>query len=154
MPIAISPLPLDAFSPLFALDDAALAARGVRRVTVNAKPGYPCRVTLDDAEVGETVLLMNHEHQPADTPFRASHAIYVRETAREAWHGDDVPPALARRLLSVRAFDAEGMMTDADVVDGQDLTVVAERLLADPAVAYLHAHYAKPGCYAARIDRG
>ena len=153
MPITISPLPLDAFSPLFDLDDAALAARGARRVVVTAKPGYPCRVTLDDAEVGETVLLMNHQHQPADTPFQSAHAIYVRQTARAAWRGDVVPPALARRLLSVRAFDAEGMMTDADVVDGHDLPSLAERLLADPTVAYLHAHYAKPGCYAARIDR-
>ncbi|MDB5457507.1 MAG: hypothetical protein JWP92_3092 [Caulobacter sp.] len=153
MTLAISPLPLDAFSPLFDLDDAALAALGARRVVVDAKPGYPCRITLDDAEVGETVLLINYEHQPANTPFRAAHAIYVRQAARAAWRGDAVPPALARRLLSVRAFDAEGMMTDADVVDGQDLPALAERLLADPAVAYLHAHYAKPGCYAARIDR-
>jgi hypothetical protein len=142
------------FEPLFALDDAALARhRAVRRI-VAEKPGAPCRVSLEDAEPGEEVLLLNHEHLAVDSPYRASHAIYVRRAARAAWDRvNEVPPALASRLLSVRAFDAAGFMREADIAPGTELPGLVARLFADPRVTYLHAHYARAGCYAARIDR-
>ncbi|MEO7038541.1 MAG: DUF1203 domain-containing protein, partial [Candidatus Elarobacter sp.] len=124
------------------------------RPIVDERNAFPCRITLEDAEPGEHVLLLNYVHQPADTPFRASHAIYVREAAsRAAIFVDDVPPALQGRLLSVRAFDPAGMMIDAGVVNGVELKTVVEPLLANDATAYLHVHYAKRGCYAARVDR-
>jgi hypothetical protein len=156
MSYVVTGLSRDEFAPLFGLSDAALAERGILRRQVDAKPGFPCRITLEDAEPGETVLLLNYVHQPADTPFRASHAIFVREgdhpTARTA---DEVPPAiLARQHISLRAFDDAGMLVDAEVAAGASLEPVIERLLGRPDVAYLHAHYAGMGCYAARIDRG
>lgn len=155
MSFVVSGLPIAPFQPLFDLSDEALAERRIVRRKVDAPRGFPCRVTLQDAEVGETVLLMNYEHQSADTPFRASHAIYVREgdhlTRRDV---DAIPPALAvRPHISLRAFDAEGMMVAAEVAPGSALPPVIDRLLAAPKVAYLHAHYAGMGCYAARIDR-
>jgi hypothetical protein len=155
MPFTISGLEPGPFRPLFGLSDASLAERGVLRRSVDAPIGFPCRVTLEDAEPGETVLLMNYEHQPADTPFRASHAIFVREGDHEPWRGvDEIPPALAvRPYISLRAFDAVGMMVSAEVAPGGDLRPAIERLLALPGVAYLHAHYAGAGCFAARIDR-
>jgi hypothetical protein len=154
MSIQISPLPRADFAALFALDDEALKARGARRVYADAKPGFPCRLSLVDAEPGEELLLVNYEHQSADTPFRARHAVYVRPHAAEARPlPDTVPEALATRTLSLRAFDAEGMLRDADLVEGRDLAPRAEAMLADEAIAYLHAHYARPGCFAARIDR-
>lgn len=154
MPFRITGLPAAPFAPLFALSDAELRRHGAVRQVADRTPGFPCRVSLKDAEPGETVLLVHHEHQPADTPYRAGHAVYVREGAVEARPAvGEVPAVLRRRLLSVRAFDAEGMMVDADVVDGAALEPVAERLLARPEVSYLHLHNAKPGCYAARVDR-
>jgi hypothetical protein len=154
MSFIVSSLPIEPFAPLFALSDEALAARGVRRVTADAPNAFPCRVTLDDAAPGETLILLNHEHQAADTPFRARHAIYVREAARAAIQISGAQPAaLRRRLLSLRGFDATGMLRDAEVVEGAAAEPVIARMLAAPDVAYLHAHYAKPGCYAARIDR-
>jgi hypothetical protein len=154
MNFQISGLPLEPFAALFVLDDAALAQHGARRYVADAKPGFPCRVTLEEAEPGERLLLLNYVHQSADTPYRASHAIFVRESAtRSASFIDAVPPALRARTLSVRAFDADGMMTGADLVAGPDLEGLVARLFADPGTAYLHAHYAKPGCFAARIDR-
>jgi hypothetical protein len=154
MSFTVSSLPIAPFAPLFALDDAALVQRGMLRVVADAPYAFPCRVTLDDATPGETLILLNHEHQAADTPFRSSHAIYVREAAQAPVSTTDVlPPALRRRLLSRRGFDAAGMLRDADVVEGAAAKPVIERMLSDPGVAYLHAHYAKPGCYAARIDR-
>jgi hypothetical protein len=154
MSFQISGLPLEPFSALFGLDDAALTRYGARRCVADAKPGFPCRVTLEDAEPGERLLLLNYLHQAADTPFRSSHAIFVRENAiRSASYVNDVPAALRVRTLSLRAFDACGMMTDADLVDGANVEALVERLFHDPRTAYLHAHYAKPGCFAARIDR-
>lgn len=143
------------FVLLYGLSEAALREHGGLRMTVDASPGFPCRVSLEDAAAGETVLLLNYEHLPVDTPYRARHAIYVREGEAQAAHYvDHVPRQLAIRLLSLRAFDGAGMMRDADVLEGSDLAPAIERFFADPAIAYLHAHNAKPGCFAARIDRG
>jgi len=154
MPFQIHALPAEPFAPLFALDDAALHARGARRVTADESPGYPCRVSLADALVGETLVLTRFEHQPADTPYRASHAIFVREGAVRARPGvDEIPDALVTRLLSLRAFDARDFLVAAEVVDGGALGPALEALLADPLVGYVHLHHAKQGCYAARATR-
>jgi hypothetical protein len=115
----IDPAP---FQALFGRSDAELATLGVIRMIADAKPGFPCRVTLEDAEPGEAVLLLNHEHLPADTPYRSRHAIFVREGADTAARYEDaVPVQLSGRLLSVRAFDDGDMMTDADVTEGTQL---------------------------------
>jgi hypothetical protein len=155
MSFVITGLPVAPFKPLFGLSEAELAGRGIVRRTADADSGFPCRLTLADARKGDTLLLMNYTHQPADTPFRASHAIFVNEAATEtARYVDEVAPALAaREWISLRAFDEAGMMLDAEVAPGADLTPAIERLLGLPDVAYLHAHYAGMGCYAARIDR-
>jgi hypothetical protein len=155
MSFVMTGLPIDTFRPLFGLSDEALAERGILRRTADADRGFPCRLTLADASAGDTLLLMNYEHQPADTPFRASHAIFVNERAAgTARYVDEVAPALAaREYISLRAFDEAGMMLDAEVAPGSNLAPAIERLLANPQAAYLHAHYAGMGCYAARIDR-
>ncbi len=150
----ITGLAPELFKPLFGLPDADLAARGVTRYVADVKPGFPCRISLRDAEPGEGVLLLNYTHQAADTPYRASHAIFVREAATEAYAGaDQIPEVLRGRPLSVRAFDPQHMMVDADLVEGREAQGLIARFFADPTVAYLHVHYAKRGCYAARIDR-
>lgn len=153
MTYAVTSLPAEPFAPLFAMDDEALAARGARRMIADAPVGYPCRVSLDDAQPGETLILVNYEHQPAATPFRASHAIFVREGVAPVSTTDVLPPALQRRLLSLRAFDGQGMMIAADIVEGAEASKLITQMFENPQIAYLHAHYAKWGCYAARIDR-
>jgi hypothetical protein len=142
----------DPFMRLYGLNDAKLARHLAKRVVVDG-PGFPERIEMRDAQLGETLLLVNFEHQPADTPYRSAHAVYVREGATERWSGNRLPEVLRKRLLSLRGFSREGSMAQADVVDGCDAELVIERIFGDPAVAYIHAHYAKPGCYAARIDR-
>lgn len=155
MSFVISGLPVDEFKPLFGLSDAELAEHGVLRRTADADIGFPCRLSVADARPGDTLLLLNYEHQPANTPFRSCHAIYVNERIAEtARYVDEVAPALAaREHISLRAFSGAGMMLDAEVAPGAGLTPVIERLLGRADVAYLHAHYAGMGCYAARIDR-
>lgn len=154
MAFRIRGLSRDTFAHLIHQEADVLRRNGVQRIVVDSSPGYPDRITMDDVPPGETVLLLNHVHQPADTPFRASHAIFVREQGGEAFDAvDEIPPALARRLIALRAFDARDHMIDADIAPGADLPALVERLLANPHARYLHAHYAKWGCYAARVDR-
>ena len=153
MSFRITGLPAQPFDELFALTDEALAARRAMRVVVDSEHGYPCRISLTDAEPGQTVVLLNYEHQTADSPFRSSHAIYIREGEQQYDEIDLVLDQLRRRLLSVRGFDQRGMLRDADVVQGTALEPLIERLFNDESIAYLHVHIARPGCYAARVDR-
>jgi hypothetical protein len=154
MSFRITGLSPEPFRDLFGLSDKELAARGVKRYVVDAKPGFPDRIEIRDAEPGETVLLLNYTHQPADTPYHASHAIFVREGAQARYdRTDEVPEALRLRTLSLRAFDTDGLIVDAELVDGRQIESAIERLFANPKVAYIQAHYATRGCYAGRIDR-
>ena len=154
MDFQISALSANEFNHLIGLDHDSLADHGVKRMQVDVKPGYPCRVTLEDADIGESVLLLNYEHLGVDSPYRSAHAIFVREGATTCPPiVNRIPEQLRIRLLSIRAFDADGMMVDADVVHGKECEPVIERLLENRRVDYLHIHNAKPGCYAARVDR-
>lgn len=154
MDFRISGLDADRFSHLFGMDDQQLARHGVQRMVADEFPGYPCRVSLEDAQPGETVLLLNYEHLPVDSPYRSRHAIFVREWAREARPGvNEVPEAIASRLLSVRSFDDGGTMLDADVAEGAALKELIAQLFQDESASYLHIHNARRGCYSARVDR-
>ena len=152
MNFRISGLPAAPFQHLFALSDEELERHGAVRRVAEAS-GYPCRISLTDAAAGDEVILVNYEHQDADTPYRSRHAIYVRKDERRFDKAGEIPEQLRKRLLSVRAFDDSGMMVDAEVVEGRLLESLISRFFANDAVAYLHLHYARPGCYAARVDR-
>jgi len=107
---------IEGLDPARFADTEELLAKGAIRMTVDEAGGYPCRVTLEDARPGESVILLNHVSADVPTPFRASHAIFVREGATTAPRYDDaVPPYLDRRTLSLRAFDRAGMIRAATV---------------------------------------
>jgi len=144
MNFRITGLAPDPFLSVFGLPDDELAARGIKRYRVDRHPGFPDRIEMKDVQVGQSVLLLNHVSQPAHSPYRASHAIFIREGATEV---------MRIRLLSLRAFSEEGMMVDADVVGGQVIEPLIERMLANPEVSYIHVHNARQGCYSGRIDR-
>jgi hypothetical protein len=150
----ISGLPLEPFQPLIGLDDAALAAHGAVRTIAGETGRYPCRVALEDAKPGESLLLVNYQHQDADTPYRSNYAIYVREgaTAARRFTGE-LPPVLRSRPIAVRAFDEVGMLIAAELALADDVEVVIARQFANSDATYLHAHNAAYGCFAARIDR-
>ena len=123
----LSPHP---FRHLFGLSDQELATHGARRYVADSKPGYPDRIEIRDAEPGETLLLVNYVHQPANNAYRASHAIFVREGAETAYdRTNEIPDAMRVRQISLRAFDADDLMVDADLVDGREIEAVIERFL-------------------------
>lgn len=151
MNFRITGLPAGQFAHLFALSDAELAAHGaVRR---KASGPHPCRVSLTDATPGDEVILVNHEHHAVASPYRMRFAIYVRPGELTYDAVDTVPDQMRRRTLAVRGFDADGMMTGWELIEGTSLEDAIERQFAEPRAAYLHVHFAAPGCYAARIER-
>jgi Protein of unknown function (DUF1203) len=145
-------LPANEFAAWFEMSEAELAERNALRLTADSD-GYPCRISLTDAAPGDAVILMNYTHHRTSTPYRASFAIYVRPGEQTYEAVDQVPAQLRRRLLSVRGYDGGGMLRAADVVAGTDLESVVRALLQDSRIDYLHVHFAKPGCYAALIER-
>ena len=155
MTFAVKGLPIEEFADLFGLADHELAARGVIRKTANSKPGFPCRITLEDAEPGETLLLLNYESHKAATPYRSAYAIFVREKARAPrTFVDEIPPVMEHRPIALRIFDSDGMLIGADMGrNGAETKAKIETIFADPNAAYIHAHNAMHGCFAAEIRR-
>jgi hypothetical protein len=141
------------FEPLFH-DDAQLAEIGGVRLVATEAFGFPCRISLDDAVVGDELLLLPYVHLPAASPYRSSGPIFVRRgVQRRTLEPGEVPPYVTRRLISVRAYDVDHMMIDAGVCDG---TLVAEDIAQrfdDDRVAFIHLHNAKRGCFSCRVDR-
>jgi hypothetical protein len=147
-------LPAELFRDLSGRTDEELSEIGVRRMVVDEKPGYPCRVSLADGELGEVVFLISHVHHDVRSPYRSAGPIFVREGVSTAKPGpNEIPLMFRHRLLSVRAYDEAALMVAADVVQGEVLEAGIKRLLEDPKVRYLHIHNAKPGCFNCRVDR-
>jgi hypothetical protein len=141
------------YKPLFGLSDDELAERGVVRMTVT-NPTFPCRVSLVDRELGESVLLLNHVSHDVANPYRATHAIFVSESAEEpAEFADTVPPVFEKRVLSLRGFDANGMMADAALAQPGEADRAIRKLFDNPQIETIHAHNAVRGCFSAKIER-
>ncbi len=142
------------FQKLYGLNDELLATFNAARYVVDKNPGFPERIEMRDGEVGESFLLINYQHQPADTPYRSSHAIFIREGAVETYDRiNEIPDVLLSRHLAVRGFDSSGMLVEAELVEGKSLKSCLEKLLANPDSEYLHVHFAAHGCYAAKVER-
>jgi hypothetical protein len=153
MSYAITGLAPSSFSDLFTLSDADLAARNAMRVEVTAHPGFPCRISLEDAAIGETVILLHHVSHDAPTPYRSAYAIYVRDVGAAADFSDSLPPVMRGRALGLRAFDAKGMLRDARLAAPGQADAAIRGLFDNPAIAYIHAHNAAHGCFVAQVDR-
>jgi hypothetical protein len=147
----IDPAP---YRHLYGLSDEQLADQGIVRMTVTAKPGFPCRVSLTDRDIGERVLLLNHISHDVANPYRASHAIFVIEGAEQAAeYVDAVPPVFGSRVLSLRGFDKDGMMADAMLAQAGEADAGIRKLFENPAIETIHAHNATRGCFSAKIER-
>lgn len=154
MDFTITGLPVDDFSHLFGLSDDELAAHGAERYICDETPGFPDRIEMRDANIGEHLLLLNHTSMAKNSPYRATHAIFVLENAKQTYHAvNEIPPVMYNRLLSLRAFDQSGMMVNAKVAKGDDIRKTALEFLADNRVVHIDAHNAAQGCFSGRINR-
>ena len=154
MDFRISGLPVATFDAVFALDDAALQRSGIVVRTVDSPNDFPCRITLEDALPGEAVLLLTYAHQPSGGPYASSGPIFIRRDARQTRTAlNEVPDQQRRRLLSVRAYDRQHCIVDAEVAPGGELESLIDRFFRVDQVSYLQVHNARYGCYACRVDR-
>lgn len=144
----------ETFAHLTTLSDCELAQMGGCRVTVDEPNSTPCRVSLTDAEPGESVLLIPYPHFESTSPYASCGPIFVRPGAKQAILGqDEIPPFLRFRLLSLRAYDKDGMMVDAEVLPGTELEPNLQRILAQDQVARIQIHNARPGCFSCEVFR-
>lgn len=143
------------FDRFFGMDDAELARNRAKRVVASADRGFPCRVSLEDARRGETLLLVHHTSHAVETPYRSSYAIFVREAAAApADLTGRVPPVFEGRPLALRGFDARGELAAARLaMPGEADQAIRALLEEEPQIAYIDAHNAAHGCFAARIER-
>ena len=154
MTYRIAGLPPEPFAPLFAMSDEELAGHRAKRVVADAGGSFPCRVSLEDAAPGEELILVHHVHHDVESPYRSAFAIFVREQASEAAdYRNACPPAFEGRTLSLRAFDEEGSLAACRLAAPGSADAGIRDLFADPRIAYINAHNAAAGCFAARIER-
>ena len=147
-------LPPEPFAGYFTKSSEELERLGAKRVSVTKNPGFPCRISLEDAEVGEEVILLPYAHHDVHSPYRASGPVYIRENrTAKTWAVNEVPPVLPERLLSLRGYDRAGMMLGAVVIEGRDFTQSVAELFENPAIEYIHVHNAKPGCFSCAVRR-
>ena len=152
----VSGIHADVIEPMRHLSDNELKKRRALRRIVDARPGFPCRVTLEDAEIGESVLLFNFEHLPGPSPYRSVGPIFARESASRTYSKINEIPEVLRvsdRLFSVRAYDETDLLVDAEVIKSVEIDGGIQRLFANASIAYIHVHNAGRGCYSCRIDR-
>lgn len=147
----IDPAP---YRHLYSLSDEELASQGIVRMPVTQKPSFPCRVSLTDRDIGESVLLLNHVSHDVANPYRASHAIFVTEGIEEAAeYVDEIPPVFGARVLSLRGFDKNGMMADAILAQPGEADAGIRKLFDNAEIRTIHAHNATRGCFSAKIER-
>lgn len=143
-----------AFARLFDLSDEELRALGIKRRVADESPGFPCRISLQEAAIGEELLLLPHVHHDVDSPYRASGPIFIRRGAQQAvLPPGEVPEVVTRRLMSARAYDNQHLMLSADVCEGVHAAATLQRLLADDRVAYIQLHNARQGCFSCQVNR-
>lgn len=153
-PFIITGLSPSPFQELFLTDDQVLKTMNIRRVTAKYKPGYPCRVSLVDADIGEELILLPFVHHSADSPYKSEGAIYIRREAKAYQPAvNEIPEFLHHRTLSFRGYDANGMMQSASTAEGQHTAATIRKMFTDPTITYLHIHNAGPGCYNCKVVR-
>lgn len=147
----LSPEP---FQHLFGMTDEALEQHNVKRCVCNKEHSFPDRVSMRDLDIGETALLLNHTSMDKETPYKASHAIFIKEELQSPYKAEnEIPDVMYRRMLSLRAFDKDGMIIHAGLASGDDIEQTIKTMLLDPEVEHIDAHNAGRGCFSGRISR-
>jgi late competence protein required for DNA uptake (superfamily II DNA/RNA helicase) len=150
----IKALPYNIFTHLFSASEAELKDIGAIKMIVDEFPGFPCRVSLQDATIGEDVILLPYQHHKTDSPYQATGPIFIRKNAIDvALAINEIPTMLLHRLLSLRCYNKDGIMINATVVEGKIVSETLQELFTKKEIAYVHVHNAKPGCFNCVVER-
>ena len=123
-------------------------------VRAESSPGFPCRQCMQDAAVGDEMMLVAFDPFDGSSPYSGPGPIYLhRAPCTPFAPAQTVPPILEPRRLSVRGFAANHMMQAAVVVEGSELEPAIVSLFEAPEIEYLHVHNAGPGCWNCRVVR-
>ncbi|MEL6968992.1 MAG: DUF1203 domain-containing protein [Bacteroidota bacterium] len=154
IPFQVVGLPITLLEELHTLSTEDRKARGIQKCIVDAKPGYPCRLSLADAEVGEEVFLLPYRHHSVDSPYQAAGPVFIRATGQEAaLPPNELPEMLKHRFLSLRIYDENAMMIGAQTLEGTGLAEAIQTIFCAPTANYIQVHNARPGCYNCEIRR-
>jgi hypothetical protein len=120
----------------------------IRRIATGQ--GEPCRHCLRLAEAGDVMLLLSWNLPRPNSVYWTPSPIFLHEKDCPAWdEADTIPPiVLGNSLVSVRAYDADGMcLYDlGQVAEGPAADAPLARALGDARTAFVNIHTAKPGC--------
>lgn len=142
------------FVALFNLGNSELEKIGAVKMIVDEFPGFPCRVSLEDAEIGEEVILLPYQHHKTNSPYQSSGPIFVRKIAKSSiYEINEIPKMFNHRLLSLRGYDKNAIMKDASVIEGNNLRAQLFKIFENDDIQYIHIHNAKPGCYNCLVER-
>lgn len=150
----IKPINHNEFSGFFELTNLELEKIGGIKMTADKFPGFPCRISLEDAEIGEEVILIPYNHHKTNSPYQASGPIFIRNRAiTPTFEINQIPHMLKHRLLSLRGYDNNGIMKEATVIEGNIIKEQIIKTFENEKIAYIHIHNAKPGCYNCLVER-
>jgi len=126
---------------------------GLQTVTVVSDGSYPCRRCLTRAAAGEHMLLLSYDPFTQHSPYAGPGPVYIHTEPCQRHRGaaGAMPAQVAGSLLSLRGYDERAMLVDADVVEAAQACARVRTLLDDGA-AFVHVHFARPGCFAFRVD--
>lgn len=141
------------FEYLKDLTELELSVNNIVKQTVNKKPSFPCRVTLQDAEIGEEVFLLNYQFHNKNSPYSANGPIYIRPNkVSKICKKNEIPEMFLTRLISLRGYNSLSMLINAEVFEGTLLKEKIQKFLEKENIEYLHIHNAKTGCFLAETS--
>jgi hypothetical protein len=150
----VLPFPPEVASHARATRSDSFGHAGLRPIRVDESPGYPCRVCLREAAVGDEVFLIAHRASPVEHPHSVVGPVYVHAHACVPWAAaGSLPPIVSTRSMALRAYDAAGDLVACDLAEGPQLDAAIARLFEDSRAAAVHLHFARAGCFACRLER-
>ena len=142
------------FEALFSITDKELSKIGGLKMIVDEMPGFPCRVSLEDANIGEEVILLPYEHHKTNSPYQANGPIFIRKGLKQKeFEINEIPKMLEHRLLSFRGYDKDGIMKSAITREGKSTKSIVEKMFRMNDIQYIHIHNSSPGCFNCEVNR-
>jgi hypothetical protein len=124
-------------------------------VRVDHRGGAPLRCCLRDSRPGERLALVRVAPPGPAGPYAETGPVFLHADGCDGPETDGYPADFAARTQVLRCYDHTGRILGGEVVPaGGDHIGTAERLLADPEVAFLHTRNVVFGCYMLTLRRG
>lgn len=116
--------------------------------------GSPLRCCLRMARTGEAIAVIAYAPPGTAGAYREVGPVFVHAEPCDGYRKPGTWPAEFRdRKQVLRAYDEQGRIADALVIDASDAETGLARLFADPATAVVHSRNVAYGCFMFAIRR-